>query len=104
MLNSFLNRYKEKLVVDRIVLTEGNSIQLITDPEEILRKCHLQYDTLKKKRQHGFDNLDQAWKSTYELILTIPEYTYTDLLKEPALNEWEATVRSMNKHSAPGSS
>ena len=49
MLNSLLNRYKEKLIIDRIALTEGNSTQLITDPDEILQKCHLQYDTLKKK-------------------------------------------------------
>src|SRR6266542_6051752 len=49
MLNSLLNRYKEKLVIDRIVLTENDSTRIITDSEDLLRSCHLQYDALKKK-------------------------------------------------------
>ncbi len=68
MLNSLLNRYKEKLVIDRIVLTAHNSTRLITDPEELLRTCHLQYDALKKKRIHGFDNLTPEWQQTYDPI------------------------------------
>jgi len=104
MLNSLLNRYKKKLVIDRIVLTEGIFTRLITDPEEMLQNCHLQYETLKKKREHGFNNLDPEWRDTYEPILTISDHVYTDLLNEPSLEEWNAVVNSMNKDSAPGSS
>src|SRR6266542_314322 len=104
MLNSLLNRYKEKLIIDCIVLTDKDSTRLITEPDELLQKCHLQYDALKKKRVHGFDNLDPDWKQTYEPISTIPEQTYADLLEEPSLDEWQEVVRSMNKDSAPGAS
>jgi len=87
MLNSLLNRYKEELVIDRIVLTDHNSTRLITDPEELLRTCHLQYDALKKKRIHGFDNLAPEWQHTYDLISSIPDQAYDALLEEPSLEE-----------------
>src|SRR6266542_4509159 len=104
MLNSLLNRYKEKLVIDRILLTKHNSTRLVTDPEELLQTCHLQYDALKKKRLHGFDNLTPEWQQTYDLISTIPDQAYDALLDEPSLDEWNEVVRNMNKDSAPGSS
>src|SRR6266542_4302308 len=104
MLSSLLNRYKEKLVIDRIVLTDNDSTRLITDPEELLCTCHLQYDALKKKRIHGFDNLDPEWQQTYDPILSIPDRAYDALLDEPSLDEWNDVVRSMNQDSAPGSS
>src|SRR6266542_5951493 len=99
MLNSLLNRYKDKLIIDRILLTEGNSTQLITDPDELLQKCHLQYNALKKKRAYDFSTLDPKWQQTYEPISTISDQAYKDLLKESTL-----VVRSMNKDSTLGSS
>ena len=46
MLNSLLNRYKERLIIDRLVIKIGNNTQLITDPEEILHKCQFQYEAI----------------------------------------------------------
>ena len=48
MLNSLLNRYKEQLIIDRLVIKDETKTQLIMDPDDILHKCQFQYETIQK--------------------------------------------------------
>ena len=50
MLNSLLNRYKERLIIDRLVIKDGDKTHLITDPDKILHKCQFQYEAIQKIR------------------------------------------------------
>lgn len=58
MLNSLLNRYKDKIVVDRIIHT--NTItgdeSLLVQLDDILLNVNKQFIELQNKCNHSFDN------------------------------------------------
>ncbi|CAB5381880.1 unnamed protein product [Rhizophagus irregularis] len=58
MLNSLLNRHKDKIIVDRLVQEDPvtGKIELITEPEDIMNRADDQYVELQKHRSHEFDN------------------------------------------------
>ncbi|GBB88614.1 hypothetical protein RclHR1_15190004 [Rhizophagus clarus] len=60
-INSLLNRYKDRIVLDRIIhldMSTGKE-ELLTNPKDIKRYSPLQYKDLQKKQKHKFDNIPQ---------------------------------------------
>lgn len=57
MLNSLLNRHKDKIIVDRLVQEDPvtGKIELFTEPEDIINRADDQYVELQKDRSHEFD-------------------------------------------------
>lgn len=105
MLNSLLNKYKDKIVVDRLIIEQDDQkLSLITDPDEICRLAPSQFKDLQKKRMHKFDNLPEEWKAIYKPIESIREEYYDHILVEPTEQEWLDTLKSCNDKSAPGTS
>lgn len=102
MLNSLLNRFKGKIVVDRLLIEENGSLSLITDADEIKRLAPTQYKDLQKKRNHGFDNLPAQWADIYAPLDFIDESIYENIRISPSMEEWMQTLNSCNDKSAPG--
>ncbi|PKY56354.1 hypothetical protein RhiirA4_428190, partial [Rhizophagus irregularis] len=67
MLNSLLNRHKDKIIVDRLVQEDPvtGKIKLITEPEDIMNRADDQYVELQKHRSHEFDNIPEEWAVHY---------------------------------------
>lgn len=58
MLNSLLNRFKESISVDRIMVEDQKeNLSLVTDLDQIKSLAPKQYADLQKKRLHSFDIL-----------------------------------------------
>jgi exonuclease III len=106
MLNSLLNRTKDRIVIDRLMIKpEGSNKEiLITDEKQILKECRTQFVELTKTRRHGFDNITPTWKKAYEPITTISSSIYGDLMSAPTLAEWQQLLNGTSNDSAPGAS
>lgn len=87
MLNSLLNRFKDSIIVDRLMVEDNETFSLVIEPDEIKRLAPLQYVKLQKKRNHKFDNFSNDWKTFYEPIPCINENIYCDLLALPNMEE-----------------
>ena len=57
MLNSLLNRFKESITVDKLLVEQNGSYFLITEPDEILKAAPSQYGDLQRERDHRFNNI-----------------------------------------------
>jgi exonuclease III/ribonuclease HI len=104
MLNSLLNRHKDRIVVDRLLHTDNvtGKETLLVEAEDILKNAPKQYTDLQHKRNHGFDQMPEEWKQYYEPIDTISERIYENIMNKPTKDEWIDVLRECNDKSAPG--
>jgi hypothetical protein len=65
MLNSILNRHKDRIIVDRLIHVDQTTseLHLLVDPENVLLHSPEQYVELQKQRNHNFDNISEEWKA-----------------------------------------
>ncbi|RGB27516.1 hypothetical protein C1646_673934 [Rhizophagus diaphanus] len=82
MLNSLLNRHKDKIIVDRLVADD-------------------QYVKLQKYQNHEFNNIPEEWAFYYAPIAEIDENIYKDIMTEPTQEEWIITLKECNDKSTP---
>ena len=93
MLSSILDREYNKIVIDRLVTTDENSVPTLhTNPDDILKLAPKQYSALLRPRQHQFDNMDDDWKNVYSPLQHFPDDIYSDLLTAPSFGEWQAAI------------
>jgi hypothetical protein len=90
MLNSILNRYKDRIVVDRLIHIDQATSEpkLLVDPEDVLNHSPEQYVELQKKRNYGFNNISDEWKTWYDPIPSIDDNIYNNIMDIPSEDEW----------------
>lgn len=104
MINSILNRHKDKIVVDRLIKIDPITNQeiLITDPKEVLIQSDEQFIELQKKRNHKFDDLPDEWAKVYSPMDSIDQNIYNNILDTPEYDKWINILKECNDKSAPG--
>ena len=102
MLASILNRDRNSIHLDRLVVMENSKPVLYTHPDDIKRLAPLQYKAILTPRQHQFDSISDEWKIIYDPIHTINPSIYSDLTSPPSAEEWANAIAKCSPSSAAG--
>ena len=73
-IQALTNSHREKIVIDRIKVLEATTKEFITtEKEEIFQQVENHYNDIFRKKNSGFEHLDEAWKNQYVPQIYIQE-------------------------------
>src|SRR5277367_4614245 len=103
LINSLLERTYRNITVDYLLITDPitKKSTLLTEPEDVLRAANTQFPALRTKRKHQFDNLPDAWISTYSPIASINDQWYDGLMNLPSEEEWRRALQQSKLNTVP---
>src|SRR3954454_1236996 len=103
MLNNILEREVKKINNDRLLITKENgNEELILNTKEILEETNKHYKNITDTTLIRDEFLEKYWAEEYKPKPEINEEIYKDLISEIEQEEWEQTIKYLNKNKAGG--
>ena len=104
MLNSILDRKKDKIIIDKLIVNELSG-EITLDVDEIKSRtkdhfCNINNMNIKENSTE----LEEFWESEYKEIEEIESDIYDDTVKNISIEEWTETIRSLPLNKATGPS
>jgi hypothetical protein len=103
MIDSFLERNKRTIIIDRVLQTKDNQQVLVTDPDEIKRLTNDHFQNCAGGH-HTPRQIPDQWKPQYEPRSDINDSIYNFLMSSPSEQEWADVIQHLPLHSAAGPS
>src|SRR3954447_17368268 len=113
MIDSFLERNRKTIVLDRILVDHNTPNQhLALDPEAIKFHTAQYFQTIAGSTNRIVTDPDTAdfspnwhnWEHYYDLIEEIPDNTYDSLMDLLSVDEWNNIIKHLPDRKAPGPS
>ena len=102
-IQALTNSFRDKIIIDRLKIMETETKEYIsTEKEEIFRQAEEYYKKVFRKRNPGFEQLNEAWKEQYQPHEYIQEEWYTPLENKISLEELETTINLLPNNKAAG--
>src|ERR1043165_8837182 len=101
MIASLLNRPYKKIVLDRFIKQEGESMCLVSEPESVRAGIAEHYKEQFRKRNTKLEEMSERWKEIYEPREHIREEWYKEVEEEVKEKEWEETIKELKTGTAP---
>ena len=103
MISSFLDRQRNMIILDRLVINDNGIETLITEPEQIKEETIKHFQNCagsSNEDKHIPDN----WQEQYRPKDNIDSSIYGDLMSAPTLDEWLKVLQQLPKSKAAGPS
>jgi hypothetical protein len=103
MINSIIERTKQTIVIDRLLVNIDQNEELITDPNDIMEYTNDHFQNCAGGFHHE-PTISPLWQEIYSPSCEIDENIYNDLMIDIEDNEWEEAIKQLPKKKAPGPS
>ena len=103
MINSFLERNRRSIVIDRVLQSINDQKVLVTDPYEIKRLTNLHFQQCPGG-VHTPKVIPDQWKLQYEPKSDIDANIYLHLMSPISIQEWNETLKFLPLGKAAGPS
>ncbi|PKB96564.1 hypothetical protein RhiirA5_434620 [Rhizophagus irregularis] len=101
-LDSTLNRKRNKIILDRIVIEKDSVKQLIINDGTIEKELIKHYKFFAGKKLNTEEGLKGRWINQYRPKQDINERWYDEVIQPITENEWENTIRQLANDKASG--
>lgn len=102
MLASLLEKPYRKIQIDRLLEEKDNYKELITDPDEVLKRTKEHFQNQFRPRHFDQNLWEENWKEIYKPKKEIQEEWYEKLDHNVTEVEWLDMLKDLKKNSAPG--
>ena len=103
MIDSFLDRSKRTIIIDRVLQTQDDHQLLVTDPNEIKRLTNEHFQTCAGG-VHTPKIIPDQWKDQYKPRHDLLPSIYDNLMSSPSSQEWADVIQQLPLHKASGPS
>ena len=103
MIDSIIDRHKQTIIIDRIIVKKNDTEELIIDPNEIKKYTNLHFQTIAGGI-HEEKSIPSFWETQYQPKTSIDESIYTTLMDEPTEEEWSSHIKALPNNKASGPS
>ncbi|RIA86229.1 Endonuclease/exonuclease/phosphatase, partial [Glomus cerebriforme] len=103
MIDSFLDRNKRTIIIDRVLQSNNGTSTLITDPNEIKKLTNQHFQQCAGGTQIPKE-IPLRWLDQYTPKAHIDENIYRHLMSPPSFQEWINTLNELSNDKAPGPS
>src|SRR5260364_198341 len=104
MLNSILDRYGDKIVIDRLVVDKEEEEILLNDEVEVKNHVAEHFELQYSSRKIKVKKIDDKLKEQYSPIEDIDGNWYKELTEEISEQEWLEAMEKIKNNLAPGAS
>ena len=105
VIQTLTNSYRDRIKIDRIKVKQQKEEDYITtQKEEIFHQIHMYYSEAFKKRDAGFEYLEDSWKEQYSPREFIKDEWFSPMYNKIEEEELKAIVRALPNNKAAGPS
>jgi hypothetical protein len=105
VIQTLTNSYRDRIKIDRIKVKQQKGEDYITTQrEEIFHQIYKYYSEAFKKRDAGFEHLEDSWKEQYSPREFIKDEWFSPLYNKIEEEELKATLRVLPNNKAAGPS
>ena len=103
MINSILEHYKKKIVIDRLFVKENGTNRIVLDSSEIKTKINYHFQNTAVPNI-PFSPLSSRWIEQYKPISSIDDTWYNNILQPSEWNEWISIIKALPNDKTAGPS
>src|SRR3990170_2194477 len=102
MLDSILERARNSIDIDRLIVKRDDRLELILERKEVLRETNKHFKGITDSKIIEDKELENFWEEEYKPKLEINENIYENLMEEIDEVEWSTVIKNLKKGSAGG--